>query len=369
MCARYGHRVDFGRLVIYARYHILETLGSSQPASRLGLSCRSSSVRFPALLQQLSTCFYPNIHIHIHISRTQIAKMDRSLDEIVAESQVVQQRKRGSQPRRGGGGRNTRDRDSYPRDGVRKSTRDDSRNNDPDQWVHDRFEGSHFRDRRQDSSRRRRSPDLFQESRGTKLKIENVHYELSEDDLHGLFSRIGPVTKLQLIYDRAGRSEGIAYVTYETRNDANAAIREFDGANAKGQPIRLTIMSSAPRRNPFDNARMPGKPLAERITRPRSLSPGGDVDRYVPGGGGGSRSRSPLPRRRGGRRAGARREGGQRAPQEPRGRDGRPKKTQEELDAEMDDYFGGKSGKADGAAAEAAVAPAAQALDDIDMIE
>jgi THO complex subunit 4 len=40
--------------------------------------------------------------------------------------------------------------------------------------------------------------------------------------------------KLSLTYDRAGRSEGIAYVTYETAQDARRAIREFDGANAKG---------------------------------------------------------------------------------------------------------------------------------------
>lgn len=40
--------------------------------------------------------------------------------------------------------------------------------------------------------------------------------------------------KLSLTYDRAGRSEGIAYVTYEFPEDASKAIREFDGANAKG---------------------------------------------------------------------------------------------------------------------------------------
>lgn len=35
-------------------------------------------------------------------------------------------------------------------------------------------------------------------------------------------------------YDRAGRSEGTAFVTYETAKDASDAIREFDGANAAG---------------------------------------------------------------------------------------------------------------------------------------
>ena len=40
--------------------------------------------------------------------------------------------------------------------------------------------------------------------------------------------------KLELGYDRAGRSEGIAFVVYESRDDACEAIRQFDGANANG---------------------------------------------------------------------------------------------------------------------------------------
>ena len=86
-----------------------------------------------------------------------------------------------------------------------------------------------------------------------------------------------------------------------------------------------------------------------------------------------------MPRQRGGRRPGARREGGGGRGQDS-GREGtrgnpRSKKTQEELDAEMEDYFGGSSAAPGAAAAAtdapepaAAAAPAAQA-DDIDMIE
>ncbi|KAI0489816.1 hypothetical protein F4859DRAFT_168035 [Xylaria cf. heliscus] len=310
--------------------------------------------------------------------------MDRSLDEIVAESQA---RKRGNRPRRGGGGSSTsggsrqprererereRERDSYPRDGVRKSTRDDRRGLDSD-WVHDKFEGFHSRDRTR-NQRRRHSPEPVQDSRGTKLKVENLHYDLSQSDLEGLFSKIGPVVKLELLYDRAGRSEGVAFVTYESRDNALDAIREFNGANAKGQPIRITIVSSQSRRNPFDSATVPGRPLAERITRPRSLSPNDrGIDRYVPEGG--RRSHSPRPRRRG-RRAGARRENGGESTGRTTGRDGRPKKTQEELDAEMEDYF---EKTAAGAAAATATTTTtttaneshakAQDVDDVDMIE
>lgn len=89
-----------------------------------------------------------------------------------------------------------------------------------------------------------------------------------------------------------------------------------------------------------------------------------------------------MPRRRGGggggRRPGARREeeshrngsggsggggGGER-----RGRGARPKKTQEELDAEMADYFN-PGGDVAAASTEDAGANSGKAVDDVDMIE
>jgi THO complex subunit 4 len=66
-------------------------------------------------------------------------------------------------------------------------------------------------------------------------KSRSRHYILTV--IQDLFNRIGPVLRLSLTYDRAGRSDGIAYVTYESAQDAKRAIREFDGANAKGMMI------------------------------------------------------------------------------------------------------------------------------------
>jgi len=212
------------------------------------------------------------------------------------------------------------------------------------------------------------------------LRVENLHYDLTEEDLDDLFNRIGPVLNLSLTYDRAGRSEGIAYVTYETTQDAKRAIREFDGANAKGQPIRLIPIPTGPSAGRRGPAAPAGRSLFDRITLPADRSrsdspvrhsdvsgpPPSNVDRYVPGRG--SRSRSPRPRRgRDGRRPGARRERGERAGGgrggERLAKDGRPKKTQEELDAEMEDYWGAKENGTEPAE------PAAAAVDDIDMIE
>lgn len=56
-----------------------------------------------------------------------------------------------------------------------------------------------------------------------------------------LFSRIGRVSKLQLRYDRAGRSDGVAFVIYERKEDATEAIRQFDGANANGSSYSLCL--------------------------------------------------------------------------------------------------------------------------------
>ncbi|KAM3522565.1 hypothetical protein NHJ13051_005598 [Beauveria bassiana] len=278
--------------------------------------------------------------------------MDKGLDEIISDK-----RSNGLRNNRRGGDRR-RDRREGPRDGVRKIA---AAHPPPDDVAKNL------------------------KPKGTKIKVDNLHWDLTEEDIGELFRRIGRVVRLQLKFDRAGRSEGIAYVTYEHKEDANEAIKQFDGANANGQPIRLTLL---PNRNPFDTAVMPGRPLSERVSAPRGRYTEDDavrrgIDRYIPSGdreggheGGRDRSRSPRgSRRRGGRRPGARREGGE------NGRDGREggrggrgnpriKKTQDELDAEMDNYFTKQDGDAPAESAPNAEGGASAAgPGDIDMIE
>lgn len=188
--------------------------------------------------------------------------------------------------------------------------------------------------------------------------------------------------------------------------DARAAVREYDGANANGQPIRVTLVQPAvaapPARNPFDTAERPTRSLFDRIERPsgnraRSESPDRsrrrvdsrrsdvskpapeNIDRYVPGGGrsdsrNDSRRRSP---RRGEGRRGDRagRRPGERRRRSPAKDDdghviiqGRPRKTQEELDAEMADYWDKQEAEnANGAPSNGGAT--IQADGDVDMIE
>lgn len=182
--------------------------------------------------------------------------------------------------------------------------------------------------------------------------------------------------------------------------DARIAIREFDGANAKGQPIRITLLPPPRRDNPFDRVENP-KSLFDRIEAPggrdrrRSQSPVGEfdddqgtrrrgpgprdrrsdvtkpapdgIDRYVPGQRGGRSSSH----RGGGRRPGERRERSTRDGEGQRMSNGRPRKTAEELDAEMDDYWGGGAAQSENGNGTGAAPTTSGPVggDDIDMIE
>jgi THO complex subunit 4 len=189
---------------------------------------------------------------------------------------------------------------------------------------------------------------------------------------------------VSLRYDRAGRSDGTAFVTYAKVADARSAIRDFDGANAKGQPIRLTLLPIGPsagrarqiglRDNPFDRVESP-RTLFDRIEPPkgrrggrdRSASPdeynsydeaesrrhgsrrGDDptirdrrsdvtkpppenIDRYVPGQSNGRNSSRRGEGRDSGRRPGERRE---RVNGTDRGRGGRDRSERSENGARM----------------------------------
>ena len=118
-------------------------------------------------------------------------------------------------------------------------------------------------------------------------------------------------------YDKAGRSDGVAFVTYTSIEDANEAIRKYNGANAAGQPITVTLDVEAPRR-----------PASSPVIRGPRVGGGGGSRGFTRGPrfGGGAR----MDTGRGGRGGG----GGDRNPRQPR-------RTQEDLDKELDDFMSG----------------------------
>ncbi|KAK0353982.1 hypothetical protein LTR94_014389 [Friedmanniomyces endolithicus] len=305
----------------------------------------------------------------------------------------------------------------------RPNARDEHTNIDTD-WVHDRFEDDRY-DRMQRCAPvddRHETAGRAVEPTGVKLRVDNIHYDITEEDIRSLFSRKGPLVSVKLLYDRQDRSQGTAFVIYEDPRDAHDALADYDSQNAQGQPIRVTLMPTAPAASAylpahaapagpkpatglsmFDRIQRPERSMFDRIEgsairhdsrdgagrrrRERSDSPRASkpvpehIDRYVPGRG----SRSPI-RRRGtprepGRRPGAHREdsvrgrggGGRRGG---RGdgegrptRGARPRKTAQELDAEMEDYWGSKpEDKTNGVGDGGGHNGAAAAEEDMDLV-
>ena len=119
-----------------------------------------------------------------------------------------------------------------------------------------------------------------------------------------------------MLYDKAGRSDGVAFVTYTSLEDANEAIRKYNGANAAGQPITVTLDVEAPRRPASTQVtrgpRLGGRGGSRGFTRGARFSSGARMDTGRSGTGG----------------------GGERPPRQPR-------RTQEDLDKELDDFMSG----------------------------
>jgi len=90
--------------------------------------------------------------------------------------------------------------------------------------------------------------------------VTNLHYELTPKDLMSVFGNVGTLVREPLIrYDRSGRSSGVAFVTYETPEEASKAIARFNGATANGQMMTV------------EYAPIPTKPKRRTVSAPTSL--------------------------------------------------------------------------------------------------
>ena len=84
-----------------------------------------------------------------------------------------------------------------------------------------------------------------------KLFVGNLSWNTSEETVVSKFSEFGTVVDAALITDRmTGRSKGIAFITFETEDEANAAIEALNGFEIDGREI---IVNVARPRAPRDN--------------------------------------------------------------------------------------------------------------------
>jgi RNA recognition motif-containing protein len=74
----------------------------------------------------------------------------------------------------------------------------------------------------------------------TKLYIGNLSYEVTQADLQELFAEVGTVESANVIMDRdSGRSKGFGFVEMGSGEEAQAAIKQYDGYDLKGRALKV----------------------------------------------------------------------------------------------------------------------------------
>jgi cold-inducible RNA-binding protein len=80
----------------------------------------------------------------------------------------------------------------------------------------------------------------------TKLFIGNLSFNTTQEQLQDLFAAHGNVLEAEIIMDKfSGRPRGFGFVTMETKEGAEAAIKGLHGQQVDGRP--LTVNEARPR--------------------------------------------------------------------------------------------------------------------------
>lgn len=84
-----------------------------------------------------------------------------------------------------------------------------------------------------------------------KLFVGNLSWGTTQDAVVNLFSEYGQITDAVLITDKmSGRSKGIAFVTFETEESAQAAVDALNGYELDGRELIVNVARpKAPREN------------------------------------------------------------------------------------------------------------------------
>ena len=76
---------------------------------------------------------------------------------------------------------------------------------------------------------------------GTRLFVGNLPFSASEDQVRELFGQNGrTVSEVRLITDRdTGRPRGFGFVEMASQDDADGAVRDLNGFEFEGRPLRV----------------------------------------------------------------------------------------------------------------------------------
>jgi cold-inducible RNA-binding protein len=82
----------------------------------------------------------------------------------------------------------------------------------------------------------------------TKLYVGNLAFQTTSQELQDLFAQAGTVESASVVEDRdTGRSRGFAFVEMSTKEEATAAIDQFNGKEVGGRALKVN--EAKPREN------------------------------------------------------------------------------------------------------------------------
>jgi THO complex subunit 4 len=144
----------------------------------------------------------------------------------------------------------------------------------------------------------------------TKIIVSNLPADVNETQIRDLFSTtVGPLKDVTLNFDHSGRSKGVATVVFVRRGDGTKAFNQYNNRLIDGKrPMKVEMIMDPPAAPTLSQRVAPATQAASTSTSAPAA--------------GARRSTRPGRGRGAGRRKG----------------DVRPKKTAEDLDAEMEDY-------------------------------
>ena len=101
----------------------------------------------------------------------------------------------------------------------------------------------------------------------TRLFVGNLSFNTTRDALHDLFAAHGNVIEAEVIMDKfTGRSRGFGFITMETKEGADTAIKALHGKEVDGRA--LTVNEARPREeNRSGGARDSQRPAPREYSR------------------------------------------------------------------------------------------------------
>ncbi|CAO3672554.1 unnamed protein product [Rhizopus stolonifer] len=116
---------------------------------------------------------------------------------------------------------------------------------------------------------KKRTIDTNYGPKTSKVFVANLSYNATEDSLYEVFSKFGTIVGDigMPIFRDTGRIRGIAYITFETEDEAEKAVKQMNGAYVDGRPIRTDFSSDN------DKERLDEKPGHQKFSQRFSQKP------------------------------------------------------------------------------------------------